>query len=261
MNMNTTWDTDDTLITVFNICNLTNDFKIDKERKELDTDYTLFKDVPGIPIIKTQQLNTLIKDLQQGFEHEATILINNDMSYDDITDLFETYRRYLIQQYNSKKSYFDQIESNYQLSASNTPETISTSIDPACTFDTKNFIFEMGSITTSSTNHETFLPEYVEFGESQLCNGPDNLYPNHFPFIHTNASDIQSHTSSVQNSPNFIFSTKKKVKEEAKALLESVFEVNRHPNALERKLLAERCQMTPSQVRVWFTNKRTRYKN
>ncbi|AMD20177.1 HEL342Cp [Eremothecium sinecaudum] len=45
---------------------------------------------------------------------------------------------------------------------------------------------------------------------------------------------------------------------ETKEFLESVFERKRCPNAKERRAIAEKCGLTPIQIRIWFTNKRMR---
>lgn len=50
------------------------------------------------------------------------------------------------------------------------------------------------------------------------------------------------------------------ISKEAKQLLETIFETKRTPNGKERKIIAEKCGLTPLQVRVWFTNKRMRSK-
>ncbi|ADJ41798.1 AFR751Wp [Eremothecium gossypii ATCC 10895] len=47
---------------------------------------------------------------------------------------------------------------------------------------------------------------------------------------------------------------------ETKEFLESVFERKRCPNAKERRAIAEKCGLTPIQIRIWFTNKRMRSK-
>lgn len=47
---------------------------------------------------------------------------------------------------------------------------------------------------------------------------------------------------------------------ESKEFLERVFKAKRTPNSTERKVIAEKCGLTPLQVRVWFTNKRMRNK-
>ncbi|SCV03248.1 LANO_0G03031g1_1 [Lachancea nothofagi CBS 11611] len=45
---------------------------------------------------------------------------------------------------------------------------------------------------------------------------------------------------------------------DTRLFLESVFEKKRSPNSRERKAIADKCGLTPVQVRVWFTNKRRR---
>jgi hypothetical protein len=50
------------------------------------------------------------------------------------------------------------------------------------------------------------------------------------------------------------------IPKDVRAFLETVFETKRSPNGKERKIIAEKCGLTPLQVRVWFTNKRMRSK-
>lgn len=50
------------------------------------------------------------------------------------------------------------------------------------------------------------------------------------------------------------------IPKETKDFLESLFEKKRSPNSRERKAIADKCGLTPVQVRVWFTNKRMRSK-
>nr|CAO02580.1 mating type a1 protein [Lachancea waltii] len=45
---------------------------------------------------------------------------------------------------------------------------------------------------------------------------------------------------------------------DTRLFLESVFEKKKSPNSRERKAIADKCGLTPVQVRVWFTNRRWR---
>ncbi|CAK9435347.1 uncharacterized protein LODBEIA_P56880 [Lodderomyces beijingensis] len=54
--------------------------------------------------------------------------------------------------------------------------------------------------------------------------------------------------------------TRQRLSDRAKYLLESAFDRKSAPNKKERELLAEKCGITPLQVRVWFTNQRMRKK-
>nr|BBD18016.1 putative transcription factor [Ogataea minuta] len=56
-------------------------------------------------------------------------------------------------------------------------------------------------------------------------------------------------------------STRKAVTKGCRNLLESIFKVKPFPNSKERHIIAEKCGITPTQVRVWFTNKRARTKS
>ncbi|ANZ77288.1 BA75_04356T0 [Komagataella pastoris] len=54
--------------------------------------------------------------------------------------------------------------------------------------------------------------------------------------------------------------TRKTISKEVKKILEEAFKAKAAPNTKERLLIAQRCALTPLQVRMWFTNKRTRNK-
>lgn len=43
------------------------------------------------------------------------------------------------------------------------------------------------------------------------------------------------------------------ISKEAKSFLETVFKSKRTPNSQERKIIAEKCGLTPVQVRVWVS--------
>ncbi|ODV95199.1 hypothetical protein PACTADRAFT_42688 [Pachysolen tannophilus NRRL Y-2460] len=63
------------------------------------------------------------------------------------------------------------------------------------------------------------------------------------------------HVSEVKEKKRRTFISK-----ETRDFLETAFKLKRSPNSRERKIIAEKCGLTPLQVRVWFTNKRMRSK-
>lgn len=50
------------------------------------------------------------------------------------------------------------------------------------------------------------------------------------------------------------------IKHESRGTLEKIFKVKQCPNTSERLYIAQKLDLTPSQVRIWFTNKRMRAK-
>ncbi|CDO92797.1 unnamed protein product [Kluyveromyces dobzhanskii CBS 2104] len=64
-----------------------------------------------------------------------------------------------------------------------------------------------------------------------------------------------------QENHRHLTSKRPKINRETRSILEKVFKVSQCPSSCERSYIAQKTGLTSYQVRVWFTNKRTRSKN
>ncbi|RLV95279.1 Mating-type-like protein A1 [Spathaspora sp. JA1] len=63
------------------------------------------------------------------------------------------------------------------------------------------------------------------------------------------------------NNPVRVKQTRRRLNNGVKSFLEQVFITHPSPNRKERELIAKKCGVSPLQIRVWFTNKRMRWKH
>lgn len=286
-----------TILPLLSICSLTSDYHTSTTTSSEKLDYSLILAATELPQSKTPQLLYLINDCQRNFEQEANILLNNGLSHEDVHILFNNYKQFLTSCYFLKADYFDPPSdgdlTNYEswifdqpLSSDHNTTINATTFDSLSSLDNteanhssslsyrmSDFELERAAISMSSSMLKELSPSAMEFCEKQLYGVPESSYSNiHF------LDDSQSTISPSLNSSKFnllpssidlitmqtnnLFSNgrRKRPTKEHKALLESLFSIKSFPNATERKLIAEKCNMTPSQVRIWFTNKRARRK-
>lgn len=279
-----------TILPLLSICSLTSDYQKPPNNKPEKLGYSLILAAKELPEIKSPQLLYFLNDCQKNFEQEAHILLDNGLSHVEVQDLFNKYKRYLTDCYFLKPEYYNLKPegdiSNFEswlfdesLSFDNTNtniiDSLSTQLDTSNmnnsgSFQMSDFDFESGSIAMTSC----FLGDVssIEFDRPQLYSVSDTLYPN-IQFLNHNQSSLISgnnnfnqnqnssfDTFTLEDGENVLSSRRRRLTRENRAILESLFSITNFPNAAERKLIADRCNMTPSQVRIWFTNKRARSK-
>lgn len=183
----------------------------------------------GLPKNRSQTLCEVIQDFQDSLNLELNVLRKNNASDRDLDALFKTYR----------KKVLDYYKRNSNNSARLSKEGLSV---PEPYPD--DFLFDFALLSSSSGNVNIFGSEV----EPCITNNLSHQFDIQTPFF---SSDCKP-----------MFGKKRHlIRGEAKRILENVFQVKRAPNASERKLIAERCHLSNSQVRIWFTNKRARFKH
>lgn len=250
-----------TVLPLLSICSLTSEYQRKKVCQKKSGHRKLI-DIVELPLSKSARLIQLVQDCQETFEKEANVLIDNQMAEEAVDELFLNYKRYLISllslsaQYcePSKPEYRNDYEDTWFSAVDLNLDHNSSSLDTtdSFTFDVNDFDFDFANLTTS-TNSE--ISQSFDFSQSQLCNGPDFLFSDY----------IQFHDETKENEVGkaddyYCSGSRKQITRESRNLLEALFLVKNFPNSAERKLIAERCHLSPAQVRIWFTNKRSRCK-
>lgn len=280
-----------TILPLLSICSLTSEYHEPTNSTTENLGYSLIRTATELPESKTPQLLYFLNDCQKNFEQEARILLDNGLSHVEVQELFNNYKRYLTNCYFLKADYYNpstegdgadmkSFESWFfdeSLSFDNTNtnilESISTQLDSSnnnnsSSFQMSDFDFENCSIEMTSNFLGDSASNTIEFERQQLYNVTDAAYPN-IQFLNHNQASLSPipndfrtpfDFSLLETNENVLNSRRKRLTKENKALLESLFSIKNFPNSAERKLIADRCNMTPSQVRIWFTNKRARSK-
>lgn len=271
-------NTESTILPLLSICSITSEYSTEPQIKKRKIEYNLLTD-KDIPKGKSPQLLSLVHDCQEFFEKEANILLENQLSSSDVNELYKKYKQYLLNCYLLKPDYYENSEItnisakqplifDEAISYENLSNTNSNSFS-----STQDFDFDFASFSTTS-NDIDIQPYFIEFDSSQLYNGPDSLYSDSSRFTEfenqsTPTNEIMpkaknfkcSSLQSRESRHDDCFQTsRRRITKEKKALLDSIFSVKNFPNNAERKLIAEKCNLSPSQVRIWFTNKRARCK-
>lgn len=268
----------ETLSSLYSLCNITKGFKLKRSYKKFNIIYNLSTDTRELPALRTPQLNQLIEDLQECFILEANILMNSQMSDHDIMELFINYQNYLITRYHAHKSYYDGTkEIEFPISPEDTHIFRKDFIESDFTSQTEEFLFELGPVLSTDKNQITGdIGNTVISPDAPLFQLNDLLYPEYtqatspeelrdifkkdtYEFV--DGLQFLNETESGL-SPSEYFGDKKRnnFAEDSKTFLEAVFKVRPFPNSTERKIIAERCQLKPAQVRNWFANKRSRHR-
>lgn len=279
--MNSTPKENETLQIIQKMCAITHDYKLHFERKQHLVMYDLGAEFLQIPYHRTPQLQKLIKDLQASFMKEANVLLNNQMSDHDIKELFANYQRFLLTCYQARRNYYDEsYEPKFLISPNKTDRSMENIINDLVP-DSDAFLYDFSSdmlinqanaITNMSTTCLPLIDPLIDTADQSLLNINEFLYPENAltpeqtpPKIQV--SDYTSYKNSLgfsyngqYESNNFFGMKKNQTISEARAFLELVFEVKQAPNSVERRMIAEKCGLTPVQVRVWFSNKRSRQK-
>lgn len=282
-----TTNIDSTVLPLLSICSLTSEYRNEKNQQFQSFGCSLLKESEGLPDYKSPQLLHLIDDLQESFEKETNILLKNEMSENEVQELFERYKQYLLNCYISKSDYYDGTktisynndnEKSWVFDESISCDNLSTSNTNSFSLGMSDFDFEYAAISTSSNATSDTPPHTLEFDGSQLCNGPDYLYPDYLQIYSEQpdkTSNAQKENTDTAESPTryasnltdhmidhvFFHGKRKRLTRENKALLDTLFSAKNFPNTAERKLIAAKCNLSPSQVRIWFTNKRARCKD
>lgn len=248
-----------TVLPLLSICSLTGEYQEKKVgRKRLK--YRKLVDIEELPAAKSVQLVQLIQVCQDTFEKEADVLIDNQMAEEAVDELFLNYKQYLIGLFSLSTQYYEpskQEYNNYEdtwfsgvdLNLDNTSSSFDTT--DSFTFDLNDFDFDYANLTTS-TNSE--ISQSFDFSQSQLCNGPDFLFSDYIQF------HDETKENDVKADDYYYSGSRRRITKESRNMLEALFIVKNSPNSAERKLIAERCHLSPAQVRIWFTNKRSRCK-
>lgn len=283
-----TSNVDSTILPLLNICNLTNEYQKNIKQDTLFTNnkvnHQLLTETKGLPVDKTPQLMHLISDCQETFENEAKILLSNDLPSDAVDELFKSYQNFLLTYCLSDYSnnfelpqHRDSLDTSFFSNETLLLDSLDTSASTASLiFDVDNFDLEYVSLSTPSEFISQPSPSALPFQSEQLSDGINPLSLDHLQSFQQQADNIDTHNietstsrsddSQKYSSPNsritdfFVNCKRSRVSKENKSLLEALFSVKNFPNTAERKLIAEKCNMTPSQVRIWFTNKRARCK-
>lgn len=269
----------DTLSSIYSLCKITKDYKLKGSYKKYNITYNLNVDTPELPSLRTPQLNQLIGDLQDCFMLEANILMNSQMSDYDIKELFLNYQTFMMERYHAHQNYYDGTkEIEFPISPEDTNISRQDFTEADFTSQTDDFLFELGSVLSMNNNqisgniespampactplfkvNELLYPEYIQ------TTIPEGLTESPKKEMYEFVDGIQflSETESGL-SPSELFGEKRKncFAEDSKMFLDAVFKVRPFPNSAERKVIAERCQLTPAQVRNWFSNKRSRHRS
>lgn len=271
-----------TILPLLSICSLTSEYRITKITSETLKEFPKLSEIKELPDIRTDQLRLLIEDCQQSFEKEARILIQHDLSNKEIENLFNNYKEFLIELYTSQVDYFSyplnsepsNFDQSWFLDDTMPLDLFSHRNDDgeylnehSLSFNVSDFELDHVQISMSSDFIGDATHNSKEFNKDQLPNTLDSNYSGILQNDKLAQKEIESHDNLLTSDFNDFkiihnFPTDKKhgMTKEAKLLLESLFRIKSSPTNAERKLIAEKCKMTPSQVRIWFSNKRSRSK-
>lgn len=251
-----------TILPLLSICSLTSEYQKANKTK-VNIKYSKLAETKELPSKKSAHLVQLITECQECFEKEAEVLMENHMPAEAVEELFINYKQFLVQTYQLtveqseplasaiKENYDDSWFSNAEPTTDNSTTSNSTN---SLSFDVNDFDFDYASLGMSPGS---MLSQPVfEFDQLHLCNGPDFLFSDYIQF------DDDFQKNDVPKNDDFFSNGKRKrISKESRNMLEALFSVKKFPNNAERKLIADKCQMSPSQVRIWFTNKRARSKD
>lgn len=273
-----------TILPLLSICSMTGEYQKKINTKNTQIVYSLLTSTAELPEQKTPQLLKLIDECQECFEKEAEFLVQNDLSLADVEILFSRYKQFLVGTYILKSDFYDphnEIHFDSSDKAWFFDETLSfdnTSITNSNTSSSCNDIYEYdiehASMSLTSNVLNGIPPTSLDFEHSQLYNEVESLYPDsafllegriNSPIV---LSGDEIFVTSATNNLNgthkpktqFVNGKRGRITKEAKSTLEAIFSVKSSPNNAERNLIAKKCNLTPSQVRIWFTNTRARRK-
>jgi len=211
---------------LLSICGLTEKYKttpLDNVPSDVLPDtYNLRNLVKVAPSTIPKALNDIIQDFQDSLNLELGVLRRNQCQESDFRALFNTYRKMLIEYCRTHKCF-------------------SKDEDPIFTCPQKN----NGCFSYDGTYFSSFLNSPDETAVSQQERV--GCITINSKSIHRMAKLMKQRTQKRHLLP-----------QSTRHLLEEIFAVKPFPNASERKLIADRCNLTDTQVRVWFTNKRAR---
>ncbi|ODV82657.1 hypothetical protein CANARDRAFT_245777 [[Candida] arabinofermentans NRRL YB-2248] len=241
---------DTVLGSIFTICQLTEPLKHKSNSNSsaplpegIIRSYSL-KEAPFLPIHISASLNELIASLQESLESEFRVLLENHRPDSDFRSVYKLYESILNQSYMDKKNVFDLPTEDEEL--------LDSILSFEETIDSFKLEYDFASFSSASPLDTEIAS--TKFNFQELCNEPS------FKLMDGDPDNKTSRTSARRESHSESQKKRKMISKEAKALLESVFRVKTSLNSKERKILADKCNLSPMQVRVWFTNKRARNK-
>ncbi|TID30999.1 hypothetical protein CANINC_000410, partial [Pichia inconspicua] len=266
-----------TVLPLLSICNMTSDFHKDIPTRSFSSKYSLLNLTAELPEHKTPQLLKLISECQESFEKEAEILIQNDLSYSDIEILFSKYKQFLVGTYVLKSDIYDP---NHAINIDVSDRSwafddsiisfANTTCDTSYNNTLREYDIEHASMLLTSDVLDGSSSNSMEFESSELYNDTD-FFQKDFTFSIDDGMDTActpvTHLSSPQPSSSnnsqifgthFVNVKRNRITREAKDILEAIFKIKPFPNTAERRLIAKKCGLTPTQVRIWFTNTRAR---
>jgi mating-type protein A1 len=261
-----------TVLPLLSICNLTSKYYQPAPKKRRYHHFPLLSEVQEILAgAITPVITSLINESQEHFENEASIFMENDFSAAEVELLFNKYKEFVLKFMNSSKPPEALINTDGELWITDNSidvNAIENSSDSSFSYVLSDFDFDNLTITSSIDNTDV-APYTLEF--NQLNDGSESIFSDYLQFFQNEEAAQQSlvdnptisfkesNLSAMQDFEYFT-SGRKWLSKEKRDLLNRLFSVKKFPNATERKLIAEKCNMTPSQVRVWFTNKRARFR-
>ena len=211
---------------LLSICGLTEKYKTTSldnvPSNTLPDTYNLFNLIKAAQTDVPEILHNIIQDFQDSLNLEIGVLKRNQYQERDFRALFNTYKRMLFQ-YCQKHKYLSKDDKSIFTYSHN---------------DSDKFLYDgiyFSSFLTSPGERTSPQRERISFSTIN----PQN--------IHAAAKLPKTHTRKRHLLP-----------QSTRHLLEEIFKIKPFPNASERKLIADRCNLTDTQVRVWFTNKRAR---
>lgn len=267
-----------TVLPLLSICSMTSNFYKNTPIKSSTLQYSLLDSTAELPEHKTPQLLKLIQECQDCFEKEAHLLLQNDLSNNDIEVLFSRYKQFLVGTYILKSDFYDpNNEINFDSSDKSWIFDNSVSLgDTTCNSSYSNnlreYDIEHASMLLTSDVLEGVSPHNLEFESSELYNDTELFHDDEIfnideglEVINTPVEDPSpprslSSYQSKKSENHFVNVKRNRITKETREILEAIYSVKSFPNTAERKLIARKCNLTPTQVRIWFTNTRARRK-
>lgn len=249
------------ILPILTICSLTSEFcDKDETRKPLNIELPRLESMSGIPTTENSNLRRLIDDCQDSFEKEVGILMNNDLPLTLVEDLFKRYKEFFWEKYKLMNNLIDTprlpehltFDDHWILDDSLSLENLND-IPMLQPYQLSDFEITQAEITT--TSDILGEPLTIELSGSQLSEQNTPIFSQNFgiyDYLNSITNEIES--STTDSGHNRRHRPSKDVKEK----LEQIFTKVKNPNSVEREYIAKKCNMTPTQVRIWFTNKRAR---
>lgn len=259
-----------TIFPLLSICSLTNEYRKKTDISKVKCSFPKLSLMEELPKSLHPRIQSLLDVCQKNFEKEAMVLLKNNLSNTDIDVLFSKYKEYVLNYIVLKTDYFG--ISNFQNSSECTSwentdllfDSINQSDIGNLSYNLSDFEFDNFNIHTQENLIDSSL---LQFETSAIPKAPEPEYTEYTKFFQEIPSESNKKvpqtivfSANPNSSDNFSTSKRRLLSKENQKMLNALFDIKRFPNSNERKLIAEKCKMTPSQVRVWFTNKRARYK-